>query len=73
MRGELNMDDYFSQFLEERRKKEKAEQSIKSLSIIVLVLFVLVVMLTIRCFFLLVENGDLKYEISCYQEQDING
>lgn len=67
------MEDYFSRYMVEHKKREEAERAVKTLGTVVLVLLALLVILAIRCFSLLEENGDLKYEISSYQEQDING
>ena len=56
------MDDYFSQFLKERKEKEKLEQSLKIYVVTTLVLFILLVIMTIRCVVLIGNYEDLMRE-----------
>ena len=56
------MDDYFSRFIEEQRKKEDAEKIIKSYMIAALILFILLVIMIFRYSILLGKYEDLRYD-----------
>ena len=61
------MDDYFSQFLKERRRADEAEKTLKVWIILGFILFFLLVGQSIRYSLLSQEYNELKTEYENYQ------